>query len=128
MTRIFLLIPIILLLTSANTFANEWPAAAQSQMEAAGVRLKAATTTAERVKALREIEQVATAHPDAPEAQIMARLLAEKATQEAGPAKMLTALGELAASGQITDAGTLGSIATPLLESIAEMRDNVTLL
>lgn len=128
MNRILLLIPFLLLLAPALTVADEWPAAAKSQMEAAGARLKAATTTEERVQALREIEQVAAAHPDAPQAQLMARLLAEKATQEAGPAKMLDALGELAASGQITDTETLGSIAVPLLESIAEMRDNGTLL
>lgn len=128
MIRIPLLIPLFLLIASGSICAGEWPESARSQMEAAGARLKAAMTTRERVRALREIEQVAAAHPDAPQAQIMARLLAEKATQEAGPEKMLAALGELAASGQITDARTLGSITVPLLESISEMRDNDTLL
>lgn len=128
MRRVLIWLSAIVFLAGSFAVASEWPEAARQQMAAAGERLKAAQTTQERVAALREIEGVAAAHPDAPEAAIMARLLAEKATQEAGPAKMLDALGALAASGQVTDVQTLGGIAGPLLETIADMRENGTLL
>ncbi len=107
---------------------EEWPAEARMQMDAAGARLKTATTTAERVSALREIEAIAQAHPDAPDARLTAILIGEKATMEAGPGVMLDALGELATSGQITDTETLAGIAGPLLGVVAEMQENHTLL
>lgn len=108
--------------------AAEWPPEARAQMETAGEHLSAATTTAERVAALRELESIATAYPEASEARLTAKLMAEKATQEAGPAKMLAAIGELAAVNGVTDVETLGSIVTPLLSAIAEMHDNGTLM
>ncbi len=118
----------VALIAVAPALADEWPAEARMEMEAAGARLKAATTTAERVTALRDIEAIARAHPDAPDARLTAALIGQKATMEAGPAVMLDALGELAASGQITDTQTLANIAGPLLGAVAEMQENGTLL
>jgi len=127
MTRVLCLMMIGLAVTTP-AFADEWPAEARMQMEAAGSELKAATTTAERVKALRKIERIASAHPEAPDARLAAQLLGHKATMEAGPAVMLDALAALAASGRITDTETLANIAGPLLGAVAEMHDKGTLL
>ncbi len=127
MSRLFgLLFAVMIAATPA--LAGEWPPEAKMQMEAAGARLSAAATTGERVAALREIEAIAAAYPDAPDARMTAFLIGEQATMEAGPGVMLEALGELATSGQITDVETLAGIAGPLLSTIAEMRDNGTLL
>lgn len=118
----------VVMISAAPAVADEWPAEAKMQMEAAGARLSAATMTAERVEALREIEAIAAAYPDAPDARLTAALMSEKATMEAGPGVMLDALGELAASGQITDVDTYAAIAGPLLDSVAKMQENGTLL
>ena len=118
----------VAMISAAPAVANEWPSEAKMQMEAAGTRLSAATTTAERVEALRQIETIAAAHPDAPDARLTAALISEKVTMEAGPGVMLDALGELAASGQITDVETYAGIARPLLDSVAKMQENRTLL
>ncbi len=127
MSRLFALLFAVMIATTP-ALADEWPAEAKMQMEAAGARLSAATTTAERVVALREIEAIAKAYPDAPDARMTAFLMGEKATMEAGPGVMFDALRDLAVSGQITDLETLAGIAGPLLGTIAEMRDNGTLL
>ena len=108
--------------------AGEWPAEARARMNAAGARLNAATDTAQRVDALREIQQIAAAHPDADGARVTAKLLSEKATQEAGPGAMLDALGALAASGEITDVQAYASIVGPLMDTVGQMQDNKTLL
>lgn len=108
--------------------ADEWPADAKARMEAAGARLSAATDTAQRVDALREIQQIAAAHPDAPDARLTATLLSDKATQEAGPGAMLDALGDLASSGQIGDVQVYASIVGPLMDTIGKMQDNGTLM
>ncbi|RYG90845.1 hypothetical protein EU803_12705 [Loktanella sp. IMCC34160] len=112
----------------APAVAQDWPAEARQAMENAGARLSAATTTAERAAALREIERIAAAHPDAPDARITASLLGQQATIEAGPAAMLEALGTLAASGEITDVQAYGDILAPLLETVGAMQEDGTLL
>ena len=109
-TITFVFVIFLGLAASTAVHAGEWPAEAKAQMDAAGARLRAANTTSERVMALREIEQIAAAYPDAPEARLTARLMAEKATQEAGPANMLAALEEYASAGDFTDVETFGSI------------------
>jgi len=96
-------------------------------MEAAGLRLSSATTTAERVTALRAIEAIATAYPDAPDARLLAQMLGREATQEAGPAAMLDALGVLAGSGEIADIETYASIVGPMMGSVADMQQQGTL-
>jgi hypothetical protein len=116
------------MIVAAPALAADWPAEAKMQMETAGAQLKAAKTTTERVAALRQIEAIAKAYPDAPDARLTATLIGQKATMEAGPGVMLDALGELAASGQITDTQTLANIAGPLLGAVAEMQENRTLL
>jgi hypothetical protein len=126
-SRLFILL-FAVIIAAKPAIADDWPAAARIQMEAAGARLSAATTTGERVAALREIEAIAAAHPDAPDARITAALIGQKVSMEAGPEAMLDALGELAASGQITDTETLAGIAGPLLETVAQMQDDGTLL
>jgi hypothetical protein len=127
MSRLFSLL-FVAMIAATPALADEWPAEAKMQMEAAGAQLKTATTTAERVTALREIEAIAKAYPDAPDARLTAALISQKATMEAGPGVMLDALGELTASGQITDTETLANIAGPLLGAVAEMQENGTLL
>lgn len=116
------------MITAMPALADEWSAEAKMQMEAAGAQLKAASTTAERVAVLREIETIAKAYPDAPDARLTAALIGKKATMEAEPGVMLDALGELAASGQITDTETLANIAGPLLGAVTEMQEDGTLL
>ena len=127
MTRLVCLM-FVALISAAPAVAAEWPAEARMQMQAAGARLSAATTTADRVEALRRIEAIAAAHPDAPDARLTAALMSEKATMEAGPGVMLEALGELAASGQISDVKAFAGIAGPLLDAVAKMQQNNTLL
>lgn len=118
----------VAMIAATPSVAEDWPAAAKMQMQRAGDRLTAATSTAERVSALREIEAIAAAHAEAPDARLTAALMSQKATMEAGPSVMLAALGELAASGQITDVGTYAGIAGPLLDSVAKMQEDGTLL
>ncbi|MBL4872629.1 MAG: hypothetical protein JKY41_04370 [Rhodobacteraceae bacterium] len=81
-----------LMLFTPLAIAQEWSADAKMQMQAAGDRLGRATSTAERVTALRELGAIAAANPDAEGAQIMATVLSQKATMEAGPGAMLGAL------------------------------------
>jgi len=118
----------ILILAAVPATAAEWPPEAKARMEAAGARLSAAKDTAQRVDALREIQQIAAAHPDAPDARLTATLLSDKATQEAGPGAMLDALGDLASSGQIGDVQAYASIVGPLMDTIGKMQDNGTLM
>ncbi len=127
MSRLFALL-FVAMIAATPGLADEWPAEARMQMEAAGAQLEAATTTAERVAALREIEAIAEAYPDAPDARLTAVLISEKAMIEAGPGAMLDALSELASSGQVTDVETLARIARPMLDTVAEMQKNGTLL
>jgi hypothetical protein len=108
--------------------AQDWPADAKQAMENAGSRLTSATTTAERVAALRDIEQIAAAYPDAPDARITASLLSQQATIEAGPAAMIEALQTLAASGEISDVQAYGEILGPLMETVGQMQQDRTLL
>ncbi|SLN14951.1 hypothetical protein ROA7450_00312 [Roseovarius albus] len=115
-------------LSCGLALAEDWPAGAKADMNAAGERLRTATTSTERAQALREIEAIAKAHPDAPEAQLLARTLGQKATMEAGPKAMLGALSDLATSGNIPDAQTYGDILAPLMDTIGKMADEGTLL
>lgn len=108
--------------------ASEWPESVKLQMDAIGARLGVAETAADRVDAIREIEVIVAAHPDAPDARLMARLLSQQATIEAGPGAMLDALNKLAASGQISDAESFAGIAGPLIGAIADMQDDAPLL
>ncbi|NNE22092.1 MAG: hypothetical protein HKN11_05735 [Rhizobiales bacterium] len=118
----------IVIFSAATAAAGEWPADAKARMDAAGARLSAATETAQRVAALRDIQRIAAAHPNADGARLTAKLLSEKATEEAGPGAMLDALGTLAASGDIADVQAYASIVGPLMETIGQMQDNKTLL
>jgi len=118
----------ILVLSCSSVMAQIWPDSAKSAMNAAGERLRAATTTENRVRALRDIEAIAKAHPDAPEARLLARTLGQKATMEAGPKAMLGALSELATSGNIPDPQTFGDILAPMMETIGNMAEDGTLL
>ncbi len=127
MRRLFLVFT-ILAFSCSSALADAWPDSAKLDMNAAGERLRAATTTEERVAALRDIEAIAKAHPDAPEAQLLARTIAQKATMEAGPKAMLGALSDLATSGNIPDAQTYGDILAPLMDTIGKMADEGTLL
>ncbi len=110
------------------TLASEWPDSARLQMDAVGARLNSAETVADRVDAMREIGAIIAAYPDAPDAQIMARLLSQQATIEAGPVAMLETLSKLTASGQVSDVESFAGIAGPLMETIADMQDNAPLL
>ncbi|MGE4013281.1 MAG: hypothetical protein AB7G15_14210, partial [Alphaproteobacteria bacterium] len=87
-------------------------------MKIAGDKLQAAKTTADRVAALRQIEKIAAANPNADQARLTARLMSVAAAQEAGPARMLEALGNLAAAGAIKDARTFRSIVGPMMATI----------
>lgn len=127
MRSLFIMLVAVFLMT-LPAVAADWPEDARLAMEAAGARLKTAANTAERVDALREIGQIAAANPDAPDALLTAEMLSHQAMIEAGPTAMLEALGGLAASGQITDLNTLASIAAPMLETVAVMQENGTLL
>ena len=61
MSRLFSLL-FAVMIAATPALADEWPVQAKMQMEAAGAQLRAATTTAGRVEALREIEAIAAAH------------------------------------------------------------------
>ena len=97
-------------------------------MQRAGDRLSSATTTAERVDALREIGAIAAEYPDATGAQTMASVFSQKATMEAGPSAMLGALEELASAGEITDVNAYGAIVGPLIDTVVKMQADGTLL
>jgi len=108
--------------------AQEWPDEAKRAMDGAGSRLASATTTAQRVDALRQIEAIAAAYPDAPDARIAAYLIGQQATMEAGPGAMLDALGTLAASGDVSDPRVYGEILLPIMQTLGDMQDDNTLL
>ena len=127
MLRLFSLL-LTLMLSTTLAIAQEWPNDAKMQMQAAGDRLGNAATTAERVSALREIGAIAAAHPDAEGAQVMASVLGQKATMEAGPGAMLAALEELASAGEITDVEAYSSIVGPLIDTAVKMQADGTLL
>jgi len=88
----------IFILATAPLQAGEWPVEAELQMEAAGQRLVAASTTAQRVAALGELEAIASNYPEADGARWLATTLSQEATIEIGPSAMLDALSILAAS------------------------------
>lgn len=116
------------LISATTAFAQEFSDEAKMQMETAGARLTAATTTADRVSALREIEAIASANSDAPDARLLATMLGQQAMIESGPAALIDALGVLASAGEIRDVETYASIIEPLMITVAEMQENHTLL
>lgn len=118
----------LLVLSCLPAIAQDWPDSARAAMNAAGERLQSATTTEDRVRALRDIEAIAEAHPDAPEARLLARTIGQKATMEAGPKAMLGALSDLAKSGNIPNAQTYGDILAPMMETVGNMAEDGTLL
>ncbi len=98
------------------------------RMEAAGGRLSEAGNVADRVAALREIEAIAAAHPEAEDARILARVIGQQAIFEAGPTAMIDALGVLAGSGEIGDVETYAAIIGPMIDTVAQMQENHTIL
>ena len=121
-----LIFSMLLFLTNAN--AEPWSDDAKAQLDAAGARLSAATTTEDRVAALREIDAIVSAHPESEDAQLLAQIIGEKATIEAGPKAMIDALGDLAASGEITDVNSYATIVGPMIDTIVKMQQDGSLL
>ena len=126
--RLFICLISAAFIFATSTLAAPWSDAAKAQMDAAGARLSTATTTAERVAALREIDSIVAAHPDSDEAALMAEIIGQKATQEAGPKAMLDALSDLAGSGEITDVNSYAAIVGPMMDNISKMQEDGTLL
>ena len=124
----FICLMFAIVISATTAFAQEFSDEAKMQMEAAGARLTEASTTANRVAALREIEAIASANPDAPDARLLATMLGQQAMIESGPADLVDALGVLASAGEITDVNTYATIIGPLISTVAEMQENHKLL
>ena len=107
--------------------AKEWPEGAKLAIVDAGGRLSAAKSPADRVTALREINRIATANPDSKGAQLLARMVSDKAIQEAGPSTILDALGDYAKAGKVRDPDTLRDFLVPYLATLSDMHENGTL-
>ena len=124
----FICLIFAIVISATTAFAQGFSDEAKMRMEVAGARLTGAQTTADRVSALREIEAIAAANPNAPDARLLATMLRQQAMIESGPAAMIDALGVLASAKEIKDVDTYAAIIGPLMSTVAEMQENHTLL
>ncbi len=107
--------------------AQEWPGEAKQKIVDAGRKLSNAKTPADRVAALRDVQRIAKANPDSKGAQLLARMVADKATQEASPSEILGALSDYAKAGKVRDPDTLREFLVPYLATLSDMHENGTL-